>query len=283
MKGAQPLTEREFVFRDRDFRELQRLIYDHTRINVAENKREMVYRRLSRRLRALGLEDFADYIGILKQGDPDELPRFRDAVTTNLTAFFRESHHFQVLADQVFPDLVQRNEDLRRIRIWSAGCSSGEEPYSIAMVAREAFPPEKGWDVRILASDLDSRVVEKARQGIYTLEQVQSVGPERLRRFFRRGKGSNEGYVRVRPELKQMIRFQQFNIFHRWPIGEPLDVIFCRNLIIYFDQESKRGLVDRMADALVDSGYLFLGHSESLHNLTDRFRLLGRTAYRKAG
>ncbi len=273
-------AQREFQFTDRDFRCLQRLVLRHTGITLSPAKRDMLYSRLARRLRALGLRRFKEYCALLQEdGDSEELRHFTNAVTTNLTAFFREPHHFDYLRDEFLPAMIERRADRRRLRIWSAGCSTGEEPYSIAITLAETMP--RDWDVRILATDLDSNVLDRARQGIYSEERTAEV-PERLKRkWFLRGRAAHQGKVRVRRELRDMIRFRQLNLMHEWPMRGPFDAIFCRNVIIYFDKPTQSRLMDRFADILADDGRLFLGHSETLYRVTDRFQLLGRTIYRK--
>ena len=271
--------EREFVFTDGDFEFIRRLVAEKTGIVLNDAKRNLVYSRLSRRLRQLGLEQFADYCELLKSGDDGELVNFINAITTNLTSFFRENHHFEYLRDTLLPELM-RSKPERRLRCWSAGCSTGEEPYSIAMVLRETLPAS-GWDARILATDLDSEVVARARRGVYTQERVNGISPERLRRWFLRGKGDNEGMVQVRAALRELITFRQLNLMHAWPIGGPLDFIFCRNVVIYFDKPTQKVLFDRYAELLPVGGHLFIGHSESLFKVTDRFKLIGKTIYRK--
>jgi len=273
-------AQREFQFTDRDFRCLQRLVARHTGITLSPAKRDMLYSRLARRLRALGLRRFKEYCSLLQEdGHGEELRHFTNAVTTNLTAFFREPHHFDYLREEFLPAMMERRAQVRRLRIWSAGCSTGEEPYSIAITLADAVPPE--WDVRILATDLDSNVLDRARRGIYSEERTAEV-PERLKRkWFLRGRGENRDKVRVRRELRDMIRFRQLNLMHEWPMRGPFDAIFCRNVIIYFDKPTQSRLMDRFADILADDGRLFLGHSETLYRVTDRFQLLGRTIYRK--
>ncbi len=271
--------EREFVFTDADFEFIRQLVAEKTGIVLNDAKRNLVYSRLSRRLRQLELEHFADYCDLLKAGDDGELVNFTNAITTNLTSFFRENHHFEYLRDTLLPELMQGKAD-RRLRCWSAGCSTGEEPYSIAMVLRETLP-EQGWDMRILATDLDSDVVARAQRGVYAQERVNGISAERLRRWFLRGKGDNEGMVQVRPPLRELITFRQLNLMHEWPIHGPLDFIFCRNVVIYFDKPTQKILFDRYAELLPVGGHLFIGHSESLFKVSDRFKLIGKTIYRK--
>ena len=272
---------REFTFTERDFQRVRELVKGNTGIHLSDAKKNMVYGRLSRRLRQLNLSSFDRYLEILAEDQGDELINFINAITTNLTAFFRENHHFEYLAGRLLPVLMAEMGNDRRIRVWSAGCSTGEEPYSIAMTLREALPAGRGWDVRILATDLDSNVLETAAAGIYTLERVQGLSKQRLRRWFRRGRGDKSGLVKVVPELQEMISFRQLNLMHEWPLRGPIDLIFCRIVVIYFAKETQRRLFDRYANLLRDNGHLFIGHSESLFKVTDRFESLGNTIYRK--
>ncbi len=273
-------AESGFVFTDADFDKIRRLIKDQTGIHLSDAKRSLVYSRLGRRLRALGLSDFASYYARV-EADAEELMRCINAITTNLTAFFREPHHFDYLAQTVLPELRRRNADSRRLRIWSAGCSTGEEPYSIAMVVREVMGASRDWDIKILATDLDSDVVAKAAAGIYEERRLEGVSEQRRRRWFRRGRGTNAGKVRVADEIRALITFRQLNLMHPWPMRGPFDVIFCRNVVIYFDKDTQRRLFDRYADILGPQRYLFIGHSESLHRVSERFQSLGKTMYRK--
>ena len=282
MAGQDAVSQgREFLFTDKDFARIRDLVKHNTGIHLSDAKKNMVYSRLSRRLRQLGMASFDAYVGMLDQDSGDELVNFINAITTNLTAFFRENHHFEFLTGTLLPELMRNKGSDRRIRIWSAGCSSGEEPYSIAIAVREALPPGQYWDVKILATDLDSNMVATAARGVYTLERVQGLSSQRLRRWFRRGKGDRSGMVKVSKELQEMITFKQLNLMHEWPLRGPIDVIFCRNVVIYFDKDTQRRLFDRYADLMPDEGHLFIGHSESLFKVTDRFDSLGNTIYRK--
>ncbi len=272
--------EREFPFTTTDFDCLRTLVKHHTGIALSDSKRELVYSRLTRRLRHLGLASFAAYCQVLQEGDGDEIEQLVNAITTHMTTFFREAHHFDYLAATVLPALREARAYHRRVRVWSAGCSTGEEPYSIAMVCQEALPATDGWDVKILATDIDSNVLATARQGIYNIERVQGVCRGRLQRWFRKGQGANAGWACVVPELRDMIVFRQLNLLHTWPMAGPFDIIFCRNVVIYFDRATQRQLCDRFAELLDRHGYLFVGHSESLFNLTGRFELIGKTIYR---
>lgn len=271
---------RDFEFSDKDFKFIRTLVAEKTGIVLSDAKRDLVYGRLSRRLRHLGIERFSDYCQLLAEGDEDELVQFVNAITTNLTSFFREPHHFDYLGKTLLPILEKQNTH-RKIRIWSAGCSTGEEPYSIAMVVKEMCPRLDRLDVKILATDLDSNVLAKAETGVYDLSRVEGIPKERLRRWFRKGRGENEGTVKVSSELQEMITFRQLNLMQPWPMKGPFDVIFCRNVVIYFDKPTQRTLFNRYADLLVDGGHLFVGHSETLFKVTDRFELIGKTVYRK--
>lgn len=274
-------AQREFIFTAADFERIRALVYEHAGIHLSEAKNNLVYGRLSRRLRLLQLDRFDDYLGYLQEHAETELTEFLNAITTNLTSFFRENHHFEALRNQVLPELMQARRTARRLRLWSAGCSTGEEPYSLAMVLYETMLDNPGWDVKLLATDLDTQVLSTARAGMYAADRVRSVPLERLRRFFRRGVGANAGKVQVVPELQRLIAFNQLNLMDTWPMRGPLDVIFCRNVVIYFDKPTQTRLFERFADVLSADGTLFVGHSETLNKVTDRFELVGQTMYRK--
>ncbi len=276
------MTSAEFEFSDQDFRRIRQIINEVAGISLADSKRELVYSRLSRRLRQLGLRRFEEYCRLLETGgDSAELGEFVNALTTNLTAFFREPHHFEFLAEDLLPVLTrERAFGNRRFRIWSAGCSTGEEPYSIAMVLRELLPAV-GWDVKILATDLDSNVLATAERGVYEWDRVKGLSEARLRRWFLRGRGAQEGRVQVAPALREMITFRRLNLMEEWPMRGVFDIVFCRNVVIYFDKPTQRVLFERFADILVEQGHLFVGHSESLFKVTERFAPLGKTIYRR--
>jgi len=272
---------RDFDFTDRDFEKVRNLVKSHTGISLSDAKKDMVYSRLSRRLRSLEIEKFSDYCSLVEGGDDAELIKFTNAITTNLTAFFREDHHFQYLAKTVVPELMKSNIKDRRIRVWSAGCSTGEEPYSLAIALKESIPSFDSWDVKILATDLDSDVLQTAKNGVYNSDRIDGLTSARKRNWFLKGKGDNDGTVRVRPELQEMITFKQLNLLREWPTKGPFDFIFCRNVVIYFDKETQKVLFDRYANVLKSDSHLFIGHSESLFKVSDRFGLLGQTIYKK--
>lgn len=274
-------TAREYEFTRRDFDFLRRISNAQTGIVVTDDKYDMFYSRLARRVRLLGLASFADYCAYLE--DPDnqaELTELVNALTTNLTAFFREAHHFDFLASTALPEFIRAKGRGERLRVWSAGCSTGEEPYSIAMVLAEQAERLGGIQAEILASDIDSSVLAQAQRGIYPMARVEQLAKTRLKAFFHKGKGAQAGNVRVRDELRRYIRYARINLMQPLQV-ERQDLIFCRNVIIYFDKETKRRLVERFADVLADGGYLVVGHSESLYQVTDRFELVGNTVYRK--
>lgn len=273
--------EKEFHFSDKEFKFISKLVGERTGIVLSDAKRQMVYGRLSRRLRQLKLTKFSDYCDLLTSGHEGELIEFTNAITTNLTAFFRENHHFEYLKETVIPELIRNNAQTKRIRIWSAGCSSGEEPYSIAMCMREALPKSAGWDVKILATDLDSNMVQRGKDGIYTAERVEGLSPGRMKKWVKRGKGENADKVRMSQELRDLITFKELNLMEGWPVKGPFDFMFCRNVVIYFNKDTQRELFDRYADLLAAKAHLFIGHSESLNKVTDRFNLLGKTIYQK--
>lgn len=266
----------EFVLTDRDFRFIARTIGEHAGIVLSDVKRDMVYGRLVRRLRALGLRRFSDYCELLEQGDTAELEHFVNALTTNLTSFFREPHHFEYLRNELLPRYI-RERDGRRLRIWSAGCSTGEEAYSLAIVVAEVVPND--WDVRILATDLDTQVVRSAAGGCYAADRIAGIDERTRRRWFLRGKGLNEGLVRIRPELRELVTFRSLNLLDVWPMRGAFDIIFCRNVVIYFDKATQRLLFERFAEQMQPDGHLFIGHSETLYKVSDRFRLIGNTVY----
>jgi len=274
-----PEQRREFVYTRKDFERLCQLVDRHTGIQLASGKEDMLYGRLSRRLRKVGLDSFKAYIQLLEEDETgDEFGEFINSVTTNLTSFFREAHHFDYLKKTLLPELMQRNQASRRIRIWSAGSSTGEEPYSIAMTVAETMPP--GWDVKILATDLDTDVLLHGERGMYDETRIEGLSKAVVQRWFVKSK-SHPGKVRVKSELQDLIYFRQLNLLKSWPMKGPIDIIFCRNVIIYFDMPTKQKLMDRYADMLVDGGHLFLGHSEAMNNMSNRFSLDGKSVYSK--
>ena len=264
------------LLNDGDFATVRQLIADYAGIKLTLQKRNMVYNRLLRRLRTRRVGSFGEYLELVQREASDEREAFVNALTTNLTAFFREPHHFELLAERAGQRAQQRGAPLR---CWSSACSTGEEAWSIAMVLREAQCAGS-----VLGTDIDTEVLQTAQSGIYRAERAAALAPERLRKHFLRGSGANEGLVSVRPELRQMVRFGQLNLQSPvWPAQEAFDVIFCRNVVIYFDREVQKKLLARFADLLVPGGLLMVGHSESFPSAHAGFRSCGRTAYERVG
>jgi chemotaxis protein methyltransferase CheR len=279
--AGRDLLLRKFSFGDEDFAALRELVKAHTGIHLSEQKREMVYGRLSRRLRALGLESFRAYRELIESGDSGELAQFCNAITTNLTSFFREAHHFQYLRTEVLARRAAEARVPRRLRFWSAGCSSGEEPYSIAMTVQEALPDVHRWDVRILATDLDTEVLGRGERGVYGEERMRELSAAQLERFFVREQGASQVSYAAREQLRELVTFRELNLMHALPMKGPFDAIFCRNVIIYFDKQTQRELLARMARLQRPGDVLFLGHSESLYRVSDAYTLVGKTIYRR--
>lgn len=268
---------------DADFRYIRTIIAEHAGIQLSEQKRSMVFGRLAKRVRGLGLPSIAAYCDQVRNCPERELTGLISALTTNVTAFFREPHHFAFLAERIMPELLARNAASRRIRIWSAGCSSGEEPYSIAMTVLEAMPASQAWDFKVLATDLDQEILGFGREGVYRSDRLEGIAPEQRRRWLRRAGAGSGDRALVVETLREHVSFLPLNLMGQWPMKGLFDVIFCRNVIIYFDNPRKARLIQRFADLLTDGGYLIIGHSESLHGLTDRFRPIGKTIYKRGG
>ena len=265
----------EFTFCAADFERVRKLIHQRAGISLHAGKQAMVYSRLSRRLREVGYDSFAEYLQWLEQvKGPEgeaEWQEFVNCLTTNLTSFFREDHHFPVLADELI-----RHKD-RRWRIWCNAASTGEEPYSIAMTVAEALGSSAS--VQIVCSDIDTKVLAKASQGVYAAD-ARGLSSDLLKRYFMRGTGANSGFIRVKPELRRLVEFRPFNLMDpHWSIGEPFDIVFCRNVMIYFDAPTQRGVLERMHRSMRPHGLLFAGHSENFGGSRDLFRLRGKTVY----
>lgn len=268
---------REFEFADRDFRRICDLIYQRVGISLAPAKRDMVYGRLSRRLRALGLRSFQDYLDQLESQGGDEWQAFTNALTTNLTAFFREPHHFEKLDAELRARTGQGT-----LQLWSCAASTGEEPYSMAITACEAFGTLKP-PVRILATDVDTQVLATASKGVYAIDRVSGLDPAIKKRYFQRGSGPNEGQCRVHPALRELIDFRPLNLLApRYDVGGPFDALFCRNVMIYFDKPTQRGILSRLIQHMGDDGLLYTGHSENYLHAADLIQPCGRTLYKRA-
>jgi len=270
---------------DSEFEFLRKFVYTHCGISLGEHKRQLVQGRLFRRLRALGLQQFSSYCELLQRDPQSELGELASVISTNVTSFFREVHHYDLLVAELLPRwLEDKRRSGERLRIWSAGCSTGEEPYALAMVLAEAIEQNGSKaDARILATDLSPQALETARKGVYPLERLAGISAERCRRWMLRGEGEYDGLACVHPRLRELVTIEPLNLLHPWPMRGPFDAIFCRNVVIYFDQPTKQRLFRRYAELLPVGGYLFLGHSESLHGISEDFELIGRTVYRKRG
>jgi chemotaxis protein methyltransferase CheR len=266
--------DREFVFTEKDFERVCRLIYEHAGISLKRSKQDMVYSRLARRLRVNGIDNFRDYLALLESGNENEWEAFVNSLTTNLTSFFREPHHFPILEEH-----IAKQKEKHDIALWCSAASTGEEPYSMAMTIVDMFgsftPP-----VSIVATDVDTNVLAKAEAGIYPIESIEKLSAAVVKRFFLKGTGVKSGFVRVRPELRAMISFRQLNLLSdNWQIRSPLDAIFCRNVMIYFDKETQLKILQKFEPLLQPDGLLFAGHSESFYNASHLFKLRSKTVY----
>ena len=275
MAGNDAVKEgREFHFTKNDFDRVCKLIYEHAGIALSESKQELVYSRLSRRLRATGISNFSEYLALLESNDVAEWEEFANSLTTNLTSFFREAHHFPVLAEH-----LRALRGKHPISLWCSAASTGEEPYTMAMTVLDTLGRDAS-QVTIVATDLDTKVLATARLGMYPEERIAKLPDDVVKRFFLRGTGAQAGMVRVRQELRDMVTFRQLNLLdNNWSVRAPLDVIFCRNVMIYFDKPTQLSILKKFAPLLRSNGLLFAGHSESFHNADEYFKLRGKTVY----
>lgn len=281
MLAPQPVQSDTSLSRE-DMGFVAKLVYEHAGIVIREHKEAMARGRLARRVKVLGLGSIAEYCAYLRTpAAADEIPELINAVTTNHTAFFRERHHFDHLRKDVLPHLMQERAGRRgRIRIWSAACSSGEEPYSIAAIARDVIGHRSDLDFRILATDIDTDILDRAAAGQYPAEQFERLPPD-LRPLLKLEGQNGRGEVRIAEDLKRLIAFKRLNLIENWPMKGPFDVIFCRNVFIYFDTPTKAAILDRYVALLQPGGFLYLGHSESLPQPHPQLRLIGRTIYER--
>lgn len=277
--GAEPAIEgREFEFSESDFKFLSKLVKDRVGIVLADHKRHMVYSRLARRLRELKYHKFSDYCTFIQQPQGEaEMINLINAITTNLTSFFREPHHFDELKTliQKPPENLFRN---RKIRIWSSGCSTGMEVYSIAMTIMDALQDGyKSWDIKLLATDIDTNVLDHGSAGVYRYDHIKNMDERKIKKYFtQRG----EDQFQINLPLREMVHFKKLNLMDAtWPMKNMFDVIFCRNVMIYFDKATQKTVVQRYAKLMPMNGHLMIGHSENLFNMTDQLQLIGRTVY----
>ncbi len=266
---------REFVWTNADFDRVQAMIYRKAGISLHDGKHAMVYSRLSRRLRETGYQSFRDYLSWLESTDGEEWQEFVNALTTNLTAFFREPHHFEI-----FANLLKSKSAATPWRVWCSAASTGEEPYSIVMTAMESLGGLVNFS--LFASDIDSKVLATAARGVYRADNLKGIDAARLHRYFLRGKGNNDGFARIKSDLLTPITYLIVNLINNdWPFKEPFDVVFCRNVMIYFDAETQRSVLERIHRVMKPGGLLFVGHAENFTDSRDLFVLKGKTVYER--
>jgi chemotaxis protein methyltransferase CheR len=271
----------QLTLTDEEFHFICNFVYQQSGIVIAEHKREMVYRRLMRIIRERKLNSFSDYCQLLKTQPAKETTYFINAITTNLTSFFREKHHFEFLKTIEIPRLIEQNHVAKRVRIWSSACSTGEEAYSIAiMLAEHLLPKVSHWDVKLLATDIDSHVLARAKEGIYPHQKMAESIEKHYQKYFQKSV-AHPDKVKISAIIRRLITFKQLNLLHQWPMKGPFDVIFCRNVLIYFDKKTQADIIERFYHLLKPSGVLILGHSENLGHLSSKFSSEGRTIFRK--
>ncbi len=277
-----PPNTPDYNLTEAQFRNIATLVKDLVGINLHDGKQQLVRGRLVKRLRKLGMSTFTQYLKYVQSpAGADELTAMLDALSTNKTSFFRETSHFDYLMGTLIPRLLARGRDHRRLRIWSAGCSSGEEPYSIAMHLLEGAKDLAGWDISILATDLSATVLAHAKDGVYETRQLGDVSPSMMSKYFTRVANEPEPCQQVAPHVRQMVQFARLNLMSDWPMRGPFDIIFCRNVMIYFDDYVRTRLVERFWDLLAPQGTLFIGHSESLTRINTEFTYVQPTVYEK--
>ncbi|WP_296510421.1 CheR family methyltransferase [Rhodoferax sp.] len=275
LKAPDEMQGREFLWTNADFDHVQKLIYQRAGISLHDGKHAMVYSRLSRRLRETGYQSFREYLKWLESTDGPEWQEFVNALTTNLTSFFREGHHFQILADY-----LQSIQPSGPCKIWCSAASTGEEPYSIVITALEALGPSSNFS--LVASDIDSKVLHTASQGVYKSDALKGLDQARLQRFFMRGKAANSGMAKVKAEVRSKVDFIMVNLIRNdWPFRDPFDVVFCRNVMIYFDATTQRQVLERIHKVMKPGGLLFVGHAENFSDSRDLFALKGKTVYER--
>lgn len=269
-----------------EFSSIRQLVFENTGISLAASKKELVKRRFTPRLKDLGISSFAAYVKHVKNNQEREMANFCNAITTNLTSFFRENHHYEFLKDEALPAILRRNELTgRKIRLWSAGCSTGQEAYCLALTLRDSIPAIDRWDAKILASDLDEKCLEEAKSGVYSQHGLEKMSDDLVAKYFTEidevSKYKNGVLLQAKSELKQMIRFNKLNLMNlSWPMRGKFDVIFCRNVFIYFDKDTQLELVKRFSKLQNPGSYLFLGHSETIANpKAATYKLIGKTIY----
>jgi len=278
------LTLQEVVLGEREFRLISDLVYEHCGINLHAGKKELVRARLAKRLREGNFQSFSDYIRhVLEDPTGQEFSLLVDSLSTNLTKFFREDQHFEYLRSQLLPRVLESKQRLHNLRIrgWSAGCSTGEEPYSIAIILQEATQGKGRWDVKLLATDVSTRVLERAKRGLYEKDRIEPIPLPLRSKYLSRTREGGADLYEVAPVLRDILVFRYLNLVQDWPVKGPLDFIFCRNVMIYFDKPTQGRLISRFFDLLASGGILFTGHSESLTGIEHKFRYVQPTIYMK--
>jgi len=267
--------------RDIDYEKISRLVYEQCGINLHEGKKELVKARLGKRLREGNFKSFAEYYRyVVTENGTDELINMIDSLSTNLTSFFREESHFHAMRQIVRDRVSAKRAVPLKMRVWSAGCSTGEEPYSLAMTVSESINGESS-DIKIMATDISTRVLSAAVRGIYRDERLQNLPSAIIKKYFQMGYGKSKGYYRIKKDIREMVQFERFNLMETPPCSYRFDVIFCRNVMIYFDKATQAGLISRFYQCLNEGGYLFIGHSESLTGLGHSFKYIEPNVYRK--
>lgn len=270
-------------FTEADFVKISRLVYDQSGINLHDGKKELVKARLGKRIRNGNFQSFREYYDyVINDPSGEEMIQLLDSISTNFTHFFRENQHFDYLKNEIIPCLKGgKGNNPKKLRIWSAGCSTGEEPYTIAITLLESLPPGSGWDLKILATDISTKVVAVAQSGIYLKNKMQSLSMDLLKKYFLRGENQWRNHVKVKPIVKSAVQFQRLNLMESFSFNESFDCIFCRNVMIYFDKETRTQLVNRFYDNLEKGGVLFIGHSESLTGIEHSFHYVKPAIYKK--
>ncbi|OGP50562.1 MAG: hypothetical protein A2Y79_06620 [Deltaproteobacteria bacterium RBG_13_43_22] len=270
-------------FTETDFIRISRLVYDQCGIHLHNGKKELVKARLGKRIRKGRFGSFREYYDyVVNEKTGEELIHLLDSISTNFTQFFRENHHFDYLKNHLLPQIKDRaGYNQKKFRIWSAGCSSGEEPYTIAITLLESLTPASDWNLKILATDISTRVLNDAQSGIYLKEKIQTLPPGLMKKYFLRGENQWRNYVKVKPPVKSIVTFQRLNLMEPFSFSEPFDCIFCRNVMIYFDKKTREALVNRFYDNLEKEGFLFIGHSESLTGIDNPFQYVKPATYKK--
>jgi len=266
-----------------EFQKISKLVYDQCGIHLSDGKKELVKARLGKKIRNGPFKSFHDYYQhVLKDSSGEELIQLLDSIATNYTFFFREQKHFDCLRSEILPELIGKKKDRgRRLRFWSAACSSGEEPYSIAMTVLDDLEHSFVWDVSVLGTDISTKALKTAESGIFAKERVQSIAPSLVKKFFLKGENEWKDYVRVKDEVRKLIRLRRLNLMESFRFSEPFDCIFCRNVMIYFDKKTQADLVNRLYGCLEIGGFLLIGHSESLTGIEHPFHYVKPSIYKK--